>query len=610
LVIKIGEILDLIQSNQSNYENWFVYRDPFNGFEDLKEVINWLKNYGNGPLPYVCVFPGLPEHWYWSLKYSLEGEPGYVLWGDKAAKNKGHLDEYLSFPFKNLVQSYEESHFTFKNNAIEDLKKNKSEVIPLIGLFYATHISQYLGFGLITDITLDAYRNFKGWSENEGAWILRWKMRVLWLDYEVIELLVNKNKINDPKDFVDSLKNKRLKLTEDIEKSNKLPFQSNKCLKKEDLQKNLWDILFKIINDDNEVNKVIELYRPKVAQLPSATIQALSSYECTPKPLSNELYKKAINDIKKELYINSSLDSKLAVAVSLGNVLFVGPPGVGKTSIARNFSKSLTGCEPIVEVANALWFRRDVIGGETLENGTVRWRSGFIIRSYNRAAEALEKLGNEDFLVFLIIDELNRADVDKAFGDFFAMFPSPHPEDWHIPETLVEEIRSYDDKIDAEAKKFLEYYGKHNNNPLKHLRVIATMNLVDIRNLFMVGEALTRRFSVVEIPCPDDDGYVDFLIERLSKEHKEVVNSAKETIKKVIDCARNKLKCIPPSAVKGAIELLARSNILGFLENDNTEKVGEAFRDYLLSSMGLLIDKDKESFISLLNNCLKQEGKV
>ncbi|MFP3190253.1 MAG: hypothetical protein RXR31_02800 [Thermoproteota archaeon] len=81
MVIKIGEILDLIQSNQSNYENWFVYRDPFNGFENLKEVINWLKNYGNGPLPYVCVFPGRPEHWYWSLKYSLDGEPGYVLWG-------------------------------------------------------------------------------------------------------------------------------------------------------------------------------------------------------------------------------------------------------------------------------------------------------------------------------------------------------------------------------------------------------------------------------------------------------------------------------------------------------------------------------------------------
>jgi len=87
---------------------WFIYRPPFNGFDDLRKVVDWLKDLKE--TPYICVFPGSLEHWYWSLRYSLEGEPGYILWGDKATEKKGTLDDVFGFPFKNLVQRYEEGH--------------------------------------------------------------------------------------------------------------------------------------------------------------------------------------------------------------------------------------------------------------------------------------------------------------------------------------------------------------------------------------------------------------------------------------------------------------------------------------------------------------------
>jgi len=52
---------------------WFIYRPPFNGFDDPRKVVEWLK--GLKGMPYICVFPGSLEHWYWSLRYSLERSP-------------------------------------------------------------------------------------------------------------------------------------------------------------------------------------------------------------------------------------------------------------------------------------------------------------------------------------------------------------------------------------------------------------------------------------------------------------------------------------------------------------------------------------------------------
>ena len=95
----------------------------------------------------------------------------------------------------------------------------------------------------------------------------------------------------------------------------------------------------------------------------------------------------------------------------------------------------------MILTSNALWFRRDVIGGETIKNSSVDWKSGFIPKAYNQLFEMALK-GNEN-LHFVILDELNRADADKAFGDFFTIFSSPVPSKWSISNNLIEEINSY-----------------------------------------------------------------------------------------------------------------------------------------------------------------------
>jgi len=602
---------------------WLRYRRPFEGFEDLQKVIDWLLRQLK-KLPYICVFPGPAEHWYWSLRYSLEGERGYALWGDQvpwsdrvegAERGKG-LDKLSYFPSSNLVGTYEDGHFVIVRNAIQSLNADGAGVRPLVGLFYATDpVSQYLGFGLVTDFSLDAYRNFGRdrdyWDESEGAWVLRWRMRVLWLDRDVVDLLL---KASGPKDFEEGLTGRALTLTGRLESHKvKLSLRANMCFKDEGLLSQAWGILRQIIDNDNEAKRMISLYS-EVVQPPIVRVAgpAVKREGCAPKALDASSYYRVMNDVmkevRKELYLDNDTASKFAVAALAGNVLLYGPPGTGKTSLAVRFAEALTGCRPLVKVANALWFRRDVIGGETLEGGTVKWRSGFIIEAYNWAAEALRKLGdNKDFLVFVVLDELNRADVDKAFGDFFVMFSSPHPEDWHVPESLINEIESYGERADNEAKEFVNNYRDLKDEPLKHIRIIATMNVVDVRNLFMVGEALSRRFTVVEIPCPgeaeEETKDVEFLLNKLNK--RALIRDLPDFGKRVTDfikCLRRELGgkeeskgklCVSPAAVRSALELLANSYDLGLVGRD-TDAAIETFKGYLRSSMGLLISGEKE----------------
>jgi len=589
---------------------WFIYRPPFDGFDDLRKVVEWLKDLKG--TPHICLFPGPPKHWYWSLRYSLEGEPGYALWGDNTkGASKGGQADVSGLPFKNLVQRYEEGHLNIGKGVNIVLKKDLRQVKPVIGLFYATDINQYLGFGLVTDITLDAYRNFRGWSEEKDAWVLRWRMRVLWLDRDVVDLLL---KASGPKDFEKGLTGRTLTLTGRLESlKDRLNLPANTCFKDEDLLSQAWGILRQIIDNDNEVKRMISLYgevvQPPIVRVPGP---AGKSEGCTPRALDASSYNKAMDEVRKELYLDDGIAKKFVAAASLGNVLLVGPPGVGKTSLAIRFAKALTGCDPMVKVANALWFRRDVIGGETLENGNVGWKSGFIIEAYNRAAEALERLGNRDFLVFLVIDELNRADVDKAFGDFFAMFLSPYPEEWHIPEELVNEVRAYSHR-DKEAEDFLNHYGKHGDEPLRHVRIVATMNLADVRNLFMVGEALTRRFTVIEVPCPEGDKDLDKLLSDGLGELGKALPGLKDRLKSLVSCARGKVKdnkdkglCIPPSAVKAALKLLLKDYSVN-PGRASLDSVLKDFADYLQLSMGLVMGEERKNTLEeAVNECLGQ----
>ena len=156
----------------------------------------------------------------------------------------------------------------------------------------------------------------------------------------------------------------------------------------------------------------------------------------------------------------------LAHLIAGKNVLLVGPPGSGKTSFLTDLLKDL-GISYSVETGNPEWTPFDAIGGCNIRGKVME---GFIVRA---AKECKERLTSTGVPHWLIIDEINRANVDLAFGKFF---------------TLLDPTYRVKEKLYIGDNKVLI--------PLS-FRVLATMNSFDRALLHKLGYALTRRFAVI-----------------------------------------------------------------------------------------------------------------
>jgi len=198
-------------------------------------------------------------------------------------------------------------------------------------------------------------------------------------------------------------------------------------------------------------------------------------------------FKELIND--KNPY--SHLKALMLIHLVAGkNVIVVGPPGSGKTSIVKELCRDLVRNETECDLypGNPEWTSFDTIGGKDI-NGI--FRPGFITSA---VAESWRKI-REGKPAFLIIDELNRANVDLAFAQFFTLLDVEHRRDTPLlrGSELSELLKQFPEQFN---KDFL--IGDGLFVPFS-FRVLATMNSYDRALLFKLGYALLRRFAIVEM---------------------------------------------------------------------------------------------------------------
>lgn len=240
-----------------------------------------------------------------------------------------------------------------------------------------------------------------------------------------------------------------------------------------------------------------------------------------------------------------------------------------------------------------MWFRNNVIGGESLEHGTTIWRSGLLIRAYANAAKVREGY------YYVIIDEVNRADVDKAFGEFFTIISDNDPSSWSIPRSLIEEIDSFEGKRDRFADEFIYYYKRLGNNPLRRIRFIATMNLTDVRNTFYVGDAFARRFTLVFFDTPKGFEDIEFIV----KKNNLAIPNLKE-VEDLVSRIRERLRyydfVVSPASVERALILYSRLN----------DKTLANFVKLLKASLGTLSKDVLREYDKIAKEYLKEKGEV
>ena len=153
-------------------------------------------------------------------------------------------------------------------------------------------------------------------------------------------------------------------------------------------------------------------------------------------------------------------------------VIFQGPPGTGKTFLAKKLAEHLAGDKNRVTLVqfHPSYAYEDFVEGyrPTLKEGqaTFELRKGPL----RRAAEQARNDSGTDH--FLIIDEINRGNLAKVFGELYFL------------------LEYRDEPVEL-------LYSEEKFRLPKNLYIIGTMNTAD-RSIALVDLALRRRFYFVE----------------------------------------------------------------------------------------------------------------
>ena len=195
-----------------------------------------------------------------------------------------------------------------------------------------------------------------------------------------------------------------------------------------------------------------------------------------------------VDKFLEEVYMDvSDYNTLVGLIRNKKNVILQGAPGVGKTFAAKRLAYSMMGEKNqdrvmLVQFHQSYTYEDFIEGFRPTSAG-----SGFEIKKgsfYNFCKKAGEDLENE---YFFIIDEINRGNLSKIFGELFMLIEN-----------------------DKRGNSLQLLYSDEKFNVPSNVYIIGMMNTAD-RSLAMLDYALRRRFAFYTMnPGFDSDGFRNY----------------------------------------------------------------------------------------------------
>ena len=205
-------------------------------------------------------------------------------------------------------------------------------------------------------------------------------------------------------------------------------------------------------------------------------------------------------DFLEEVFMDeNSYETLVALVRNKKNVILQGAPGVGKTFAAKRLAYSMMGVKDpnrvmMVQFHQSYSYEDFIMGFRPSESGFELKRGAF----YNFCKDAEIDSDNE---YFFIIDEINRGNLSKIFGELFMLIES--------------------DKRGVELQLL---YSDEKFSVPSNVYIIGMMNTAD-RSLAMLDYALRRRFAFFEMkPGFDTDGFREYRMGLASEKMDRLIN--------------------------------------------------------------------------------------
>lgn len=225
------------------------------------------------------------------------------------------------------------------------------------------------------------------------------------------------------------------------------------------------------------------------------------------KSMKNGTNRKNIGRKKKPVYSEKEkIEDYINLLKTNYNLVLTGAPGTGKTYLTQQIAKEMGAVTRFVQFHPSYDYTDFVEGLRPFDRGEGQMgferRDGVFKEFCKLAAKNIEgdssgKLTNQPFV--FIIDEINRGEASKIFGElFYAIDPGYRGKKEYLVQTQYQNLVP---DTDVYAKGF---YVPEN------VYILATMNDID-RSVESMDFAMRRRFTWKEVTPTDTESMLDTL---------------------------------------------------------------------------------------------------